>query len=149
MNSEATLALHSLVMRISKFIRKQESMEKETACDMAAFGFLFGDEGETGRMRMTDASHMLMVSKPAATQSVNRLVEQGFVERAYDPNDRRAVYIQPTDAGKRRFREEMERRMAFLDRAAARMGESRAQELAVLLNAFFEALVAETEETQC
>ena len=89
------------------------------------------------------------VSKPAATQSVNRLVEQGYVERVDDPNDRRVVYIQPTEAGKRCFEEELELRMAVMRRAVARIGEERGMLLADILTDFLDALLIETEESKC
>ena len=124
------------------------SSEKEKSCDLVSFGLLFAGE-QREQIRMTDVSRFMMVSKPAATQAVNRLVEQGYVERVDDPNDRRVVYIQPTEAGKRCFEEELELRMAVMRRAVARIGEERGMLLADILTDFLDALLIEMEESKC
>lgn len=148
MNSEETRVLYSVLTRLGKLSRRQDAVEKEKNGDMVSFGLLFvGEERE--RVRMTDISRFMIVSKPAATQAVNRLVEQGYVERVDDPSDRRVVYIQPTEAGKRRFEEELELRMAVMRRAVSRIGEERGQLLADILTDFLDALLLETEESRC
>lgn len=148
MNSEETRVLYSVLTRLGKLSRRQDAVEKEKNGDMVSFGLLFvGEERE--RVRMTDISRFMLVSKPAATQAVNRLVEQGYVERVDDPSDRRVVYIQPTEAGKRRFEEELELRMAVMRRAVSRIGEERGQLLADILTDFLDALLLETEESRC
>ncbi|MBQ8507795.1 MAG: MarR family transcriptional regulator [Clostridia bacterium] len=149
MNSEEVRTLYSVISRLGKLNRRQDASMKESSCDVVTFGLLFGGEEPQSRVRMTDVSRFMMVSKPAATQAVNRLVEQNYVERVDDPNDRRVVYIQPTEAGKRRFEEELERRMSVMRRAVARIGEERGMLLAEILTDFLDALIAETEETQC
>ena len=145
MNAEEMRVLYSVMSRLGKLNRRQDASEKEKSCDLVSFGLLFaGEHGE--QLRMTDVSRFMMVSKPAATQAVNRLVEQGYVERVDDPHDRRVVYIQPTEVGKRRFEEELELRMAVMRRAVARIGEERGRMLADILTDFLDALLAETEE---
>ena len=148
MNAEEMRVLYSVMSRLGKLNRRQDASEREKNCDMVSFGLLFADD-EHEQLRMTDVSRFMMVSKPAATQAVNRLVEQGYVERVDDPADRRVVYIQPTEAGKARFREELEQRMAVMRRAVARIGEARGQLLAELLTDFLDALLLETEESKC
>lgn len=148
MNSEETRVLYSVLTRLGKLSRRQNAAEKEKNGDIVSFGLLFAGE-ERERVRMTDVSRFMLVSKPAATQSVNRLVEEGYVERVDDPADRRVVYIQPTEAGKRRFAEELELRMAVMRRAVARIGEERGQLLAEILTDFLDALLLETEESKC
>jgi len=146
MNREEVKTLYSVLARLGKLNRRQDASEKEKSCDMVTFGLLFAGENPQNRVRMTDVSRFMMVSKPAATQAVNRLVEQNYVERVDDPHDRRVVYIQPTEAGKRRFEEELELRMAVMRRAVARIGEERGRMLADILTDFLDALLAETEE---
>ena len=76
-------------------------------------------------------------------------MEHGYVERVDDPGDRRVVYIQPTETGKRRFEEELELRMSMMRRAVARIGEDKGQLLAERLTEFLDALLIETEESKC
>ena len=148
MNSEETRVLYSVLSRLGKLSRRQDAVEREKNGDVVSFGLLFAWE-ERERVRMTDVSRFMLVSKPAATQVVNRLVEQKYVERVDDPNDRRVVYSQPTVAGKRCIEEALEARMAVMRRAVARIGEERGQLLADLLTDFLDALLIETEESKC
>ena len=149
MNMEEMRTLYSVLSRIGKLNRRQDAGTRENNCDIVTFGLLFYGENPQTRVRMTDVSRFMMASKPAATQAVNRLVENGYVERVDDPHDRRVVYIQPTEAGKRRFAEELEARMSVMRRAVARIGEEKGRMLAEVLTEFLDAMILETEDTQC
>ena len=71
MYEEATKYLYSLMARIAKISRRQLSGsngEEMYANDMALFALLFCQQDPDGpvRLRMTDVSRFLMISKPAA-----------------------------------------------------------------------------------
>jgi DNA-binding MarR family transcriptional regulator len=59
------------------------------------------DEAPERRLRMTEVSHSLLLSKSGVTRLVDRLTERGLVERAACPSDRRVVYAGLTDEGRR------------------------------------------------
>ena len=148
MHSEATHALYALLERLMKLVRSQAFGDSETTGALAALTLLFQErqlEGETP-VRMTDVSRRMMISKPAATQVVNRLVDNGLVERLSDESDRRVVYIKATEAGRAFYEEKMDRNLSLVDRVVNRMGEVEACALAAQLNCFFDAISAETEE---
>ena len=148
MHNEATRALYALLERLTKLVRSQAFGDSETTGALAALTLLFQEErleGDTP-VRMTDVSRRLMISKPAATQVVNRLVENGLVERLSDDSDRRVVYIKATEAGRAFYEEKMDRNLSLVDRVVNRMGEAEAYALAEHLNCFFDAISAETEE---
>lgn len=148
MHCKATQALLELMMRIGKKITKSKSEDIINPNDLLIIGMLFHDE--IGRddfgVRMSDISRCLMVSKPAATQAINQLVDQGMVERYSDPGDRRVVMIRPTEKGKKCFAEEMHRRMDAIDRAVLRIGEENAEKLTELLGVLVETVYDEVEE---
>lgn len=148
MHSKATCSLCGLFERLEKLCRRQAFGDCEMAGSLAAMGLLFREEWphNGGCLRMTDVSRRLMISKPAATQAVARMVDHGLLERVSDENDRRVVYIRPTESGKRLFESELEKKLALTDRVVARMGEENANALVERLNQFFDALAAETEE---
>ncbi len=152
MLEEATRYLYSLMARLAKISRRQASGgEEDYACDIALFGLLFqqGDgDLKKVQLRMTDVSRFLMISKPAATQAVARLVDRGLIERASDASDRRVVCIQATDAGKEFFQRKLEERLACVERAVNRIGVERAAQLGALLDEFVDALVSATEEDE-
>ncbi|MEV8022727.1 MarR family transcriptional regulator [Streptomyces sp. NPDC086554] len=57
-----------------------------------------------GPMRLTALKVTEQITQPAITQLVNRLQQDGLVERRPDPDDRRAVLVQVTPAGARIIR---------------------------------------------
>lgn len=150
MHRKATCALFSLLDKLGKLGRRHVFGDCETAGMQAAFGLLFHREadGNFVRTRMTDVSRQLDISKPAATQMVNRLVENGMVERVSDESDRRVVYIQATEKGLEIVGARMEKNLSLIDRVVDRMGAEDASALAVLLERFLDAMVAETEEEE-
>ena len=148
MHSEATHALYALLERLMKLVRSQAFGDSETTGALAALTLLFQERQLEGDkpVRMTDVSRRLMISKPAATQVVNRLVDNGLVERLSDESDRRVVYIKATEAGRAFYVEKMDRNLSLVDRVVNRMGEAEAYALVEHLNEFFDAISAETEE---
>ena len=63
----------------------------------------------TGRMRMTRLGSLLQVHPTSVTSAVDRLVRQGFVERARREDDRRVVLAAITPAGRAVVEEATER----------------------------------------
>ena len=57
-----------------------------------------------GRKTMSEVALALGVSKSAATQLLDSLIEQGFVERTQDEKDRRVAYVELSRNGLRHFR---------------------------------------------
>ena len=151
MYAEATKYLYSLMARIGKIVHTQQLDEKGEEVysnDIALLALLVSlEETDTPvRLRMTDVSRAMAISKPAATQMVNHLVKSGLVERIQSSSDRRVVYIQATPEGKRSFVHVMKSRMVYIERAVHRIGVERAALLGDLLNEFVDALVTVTEE---
>ena len=151
MYAEATKYLYSLMARIGKIVHTQqldENGEEVYSNDIALLALLVSlEETDTPvRLRMTDVSRAMAISKPAATQMVNHLVKSGLVERIQSSSDRRVVYIQATPEGKRSFVHVMKSRMVYIERAVHRIGVERAALLGDLLNEFVDALVSVSEE---
>ncbi|MBQ3575264.1 MAG: MarR family transcriptional regulator [Clostridia bacterium] len=145
MHCKATQTLLELMLRVGKNIKKYKSEDIINPNDLLVIGMLFHDDIEDGSfgVRMSDISRCLMVSKPAATQVINQLVDMGMVERYSDPNDRRVVMIRPTEKGRASFAERLDERMDVVDRAVRRIGEENAEKLTELLGVFVEAVCSE------
>lgn len=56
-----------------------------------------------GRLPMHDVAELLLVSKSGVTRIVDRMVRDGMVERTSCATDRRIVYAQLTEAGRRKL----------------------------------------------
>ncbi len=61
-------------------------------------GFVFSSQSEP--ITMGDLSRILGVPFSTATRTTDWLVNNGYVQRLADPNDRRVVYVELTKAGK-------------------------------------------------
>jgi len=58
-----------------------------------------------GNISMGEFGNALSVPLSTATRTADWLVENGFIERLQDPNDRRIVRVTLTDVGKETYRE--------------------------------------------
>lgn len=70
---------------------------------------------------VSEISDELQVSNPAASQLIERLVQQGLIARTEDPNDRRLKQIALTDAGETLLREGLHSRLSWLEDLAKLM----------------------------
>lgn len=59
--------------------------------------------GDIGRGTMGEVARILRIKTPSLTVTVNKLAEKGFITRCTPDNDRRKVYLQLTDKGKKCF----------------------------------------------
>jgi DNA-binding MarR family transcriptional regulator len=95
--------------------------------------------------RITDLAAAEGVTQPAITLLVNRLQERGWVRRAHDPVDRRAVLVTLTDVGREifdRFRAEYR---ASLHEEMATLGDGDVETLARAIDVLDE-LIARLQE---
>jgi len=67
--------------------------------------FVMGALKRNGIMSMTDIGRKLSIPKPHVTVVVDKLIDEGYVVRKSDPNDRRIVNIELTENGLKNFEE--------------------------------------------
>ena len=58
-----------------------------------------------GPLRMSEIGRHMGISRPYMTALVDKLISDGLVERAPDPDDRRVVNVRITDAGKEEIKD--------------------------------------------
>jgi DNA-binding MarR family transcriptional regulator len=58
-----------------------------------------------GSLRIGDLHRHILLSQPALSRMVDRLVERGFIDRCPDPADGRGVRLSLTDAGRDKQRQ--------------------------------------------
>ena len=91
------ISIHPLLFKsISKPLRNQTSI---TPGGM----FVLGSLKRNGTQSMSDIGKCLSMPKPHVTVIVDKLIEEGYVERQSDPKDRRVVNILLTDKGLKDF----------------------------------------------
>lgn len=67
--------------------------------------YVMGILKRRGTLSMSDIGNCLSMPKPHVTVLVDKLIEEGYVERSNDPNDRRIVNITLTKRGEVDFQE--------------------------------------------
>ncbi len=85
---------------------------KEKGVSMPQIGALF--RIRRGDCSVSDISGELSISNAAASQMLESLVQQDFVRRSEDPNDRRAKQIVLTDKGRKLLLEGIHARQAWM-----------------------------------
>lgn len=91
---------------------------KENDLSMSQMGALMNIH-RLGVCSVSDIGDELGVTSAAASQMVERLVQQGLIERTEDPSDRRAKQIVLTEKGRQTIRESFDARQAWLGELAA------------------------------
>jgi DNA-binding MarR family transcriptional regulator len=77
-----------------------------------------------GSCSVTEIGEQLDVTSAAASQMLERLVQQGVVLRTEDPEDRRVKRIVLTDKGRRILEEAIRARQSWLDDLAQSLSDS-------------------------
>jgi DNA-binding MarR family transcriptional regulator len=107
------LEVEGIVDRINGLRRRFHRMLDET---LAEFGLNSGEWKALNQLRQAAPPHRRSIgqlaewaelSSGAMTNRVDRLEEAGFVKRVPDPNDRRGVLVELTDAGHKVWEESL------------------------------------------
>ena len=96
---------------------------RESGLSMSQLGALFHIH-RMGHSGVTDLGEHLGVTSPAASQMLDRLVEQGLILRTEDPSDRRAKQIVLTEEGLRVLEQSMPARQMWLQELAGALSDS-------------------------
>jgi len=73
---------------------------------------------------ISDLSEKMDTSNAAASQLVDKLVQAGLLERAEDPNDRRAKKVALSPKGKRLIKQGIEERYRWVEQLEANLSEA-------------------------
>lgn len=88
-------------------------------------------------IKVSDISSALHVAAPTITQLVNSLETNGYVERAMDKEDRRAVRVRLTEKGERAMKKASEAFSESFNGLVEYLGEEKSSQLADLLSMVF------------
>ena len=87
-----------------------------------------------GTSGVSDLGEELGVTSAAASQMLDRLVQQGLILRSEDPADRRAKHIVLTEKGKLTLQESFNARQGWLDDLSATLSASEKEQVIAALN---------------
>jgi DNA-binding MarR family transcriptional regulator len=98
--------------------------------------------GEQGPLRLNDLAHRMGASAPTASRTVDTLEGFGLVTRSAAPEDRRALAIALTDAGRELLDDRLARAAVAFEPATAALSATERRELLALLERMTDALRA-------
>lgn len=150
MEQKNTANLYNCISKIRRVAERLNQQSDEDSSEMGVLTMVVQPCNENKqRVRMTDISRNLFITKPAATQCVNRLVSKGWVTRVNDPDDRRVVYIEATESGTAQIERHTRERIELLERVSQSLGTEKTERLAILFNEFLDELITQMEDKQC
>jgi DNA-binding MarR family transcriptional regulator len=88
---------------------------------------------------VSDIGELLGVTNAAASQMIDRLVQNGFIERSEDPIDRRAKQLRLTERGHTIVRESIEVRRRWLEDLTDALSEDEQQSIVAALTVLTDA----------
>jgi DNA-binding MarR family transcriptional regulator len=106
---------------------------RESGLSMSQLGALFHVR-RLGTSGVTDLGDHLGVTSAAASQMLERLVQQGLILRSEDPNDRRVKQIVLTDKGLQVLQESIRARQGWLYDLAGTLSDSEKGAIMAALN---------------
>ena len=118
------LRLLSCANRIERDVRQE--LRAAFGMTLPRFDLLSQLERAPGGLTMGELSRRLMVTRGNVTGLIDRLVEEGLVERKPMPTDRRANIVRLTPAGAAAFREMLPNHEAAI---AAKLGAMKRSDL--------------------
>ena len=120
---------------------------KEVGLSMPQFSVMM-QLHHKGACGMSEISERFEVTPAAASQLVDKLVQNGFIAREEDPHDRRARLLNLTDKGRELIQQGIEERYRWVDQLSARLTpkeRARVSEALEVLTAAARDLEAETD----
>jgi DNA-binding MarR family transcriptional regulator len=111
---------------------------KDSGLSMSQMSALFHIHygGECG---VSDVGEHLGVTNAAASQMIDRLVQQGLLERSEDPNDRRAKNLALTPRGLALVHQAIQARMRWMEQLTTSLTSDQQQAIAAALTALTQA----------
>ena len=91
-----------------------------------------------GSMGVSDLGDHLGVTKAAVSQMLDRLVQQGLIQRTENPDDRRVKQISLTEKGVEKFQESLRARTDWLAELAEMLTVSEKEDVAAAIKILIE-----------
>ena len=101
---------------------------KKNGLSMSQVGALF--QINHGRNNVSDLGEGLGITKAAASQMLERLVQQELILRSEDPQDRRVKQLVSTDKGCRIMQESVQARQGWLEDLVSILSEDEKKQIA-------------------
>ena len=140
--SKARLRLWLRLLGVTRKIENElrDKLRRDHNTTLPRFDVMSALNRHPEGLRMSELSGVLKVSNGNVTGIVDRLAEEGLVERVAVPGDRRAMMARLTPRGQTVFAGQAAEHEAWIDALFADMGADEAQGIAARLKELAEAL---------
>lgn len=118
---------------------------KSSGLSMPQFSILMQLQ-HRGPCGMSEISERFDITAAAASQLVDKLVQAGYIERAEDPNDRRAKLLRLTENGEKFVRKGIEERYRWMNELSSHLNEGEKLKVSEALGILTEAAKALEQE---
>jgi len=122
-----------IAISMHRSMRDFTGYAKESGLSVPQLGTLFQIH-HRGCSGVTDLGDKLGVTSSAASQMLERLVHQEFIQRSEDPNDRRVKQIVLTDKGRQVLQDSIRARQGWLSDLAETLTDREKEEIIAALN---------------
>lgn len=131
-DSKARLRLWLRLLRLTRNIESglRENLRRDFATTLPRFDVMAALSRHRDGLKMSQLSGVLRVSNGNVTGIIDRLVEEGHVERRAVAGDRRASHVCLTEAGQAEFARQAAAHESWIDAALADLSPEEAQEMA-------------------
>jgi DNA-binding MarR family transcriptional regulator len=119
---------------------------KSTGLSMPQFSLLMQMHYK-GACGMSEVSDRFEITPAAASQLVDKLVQNGFIQREEDPHDRRARMLNLTEKGGKLIQKGIEERHRWVDELAEKLTAEERVQVSVALDIMTEAAKELESET--
>lgn len=111
---------------------------KSTKLSMPQFGILM-QLHRKGMCGVSEISERFDITNAAASQLVDKLVQSGYLDRAEDPNDRRAKQLHLTESGEKLVQDGIQERYRWLDELTSKLSAEERSKITEALTILTEA----------
>lgn len=111
--------------------------------EFSLLSIIYNTSKEVNKIKSSDISERLNISKPAASRMLNTVEKKGYIKRYMEKEDRRVVTISITEKGINVYKNGIEEYRKVCRRIFQKMGAKDMESFIHLANKFFEVLIQE------
>lgn len=107
---------------------------------------LKSNKDDTLGIKVSQITKIMDIPKPATSKTLNSLEEKGYISRSIDSSDRRVVYVNLTDEGKKTIVILSKKRDHYINNLMVKLGHDDAENLIRIIDKLYNIVMQEQEE---
>lgn len=132
-----------ILEKMKNIAAKFQPMKLLSIGEFALLSIIYNTSKEVDKIKSSDISEKLNISKPAASRMLNVVEEKGYIKRYMEKEDRRVVTISITQAGIDVYKYEINEYNKVCNRIVSKMGQKDMENFSFLVDKFFDIIAQE------